>query len=317
MICVAQTVSNVTAQQQGQEMVISYQLTTDTPCEVSMHISSDRGRTWQGPVGHCTGDVGKGITSGNRQIRWVVLEDREQLVGDGIQFKVVASGRKAFEPEMVWVEGGRFMMGSASGDDDEKPVHEVELSSFSIGRYEITQAQWTAVMGSNPSYFSGCDQCPVEQVSWNDAQAFIRMLNQLTGKSYRLPTEAEWEYAARGRDRSKDNIYSGSNYIDIVGWYYLNSGGKTHPVGQKTPNELGIYDMTGNVWEWCADRYGNYTSTFQRNPRGTSSGSGRVLRGGGWFNNPKDCRTVDRYGYSTDFLGNNYGFRLALSPIER
>jgi formylglycine-generating enzyme required for sulfatase activity/serine/threonine protein kinase len=220
------------------------------------------------------------------------------------------------EPEMVWVEGGRFMMGSNSGDSDERPVHEVELSSFYIGKYEVTQAQWKAVMGTNPSHFSGCDQCPVENVSWNDIQEFIRKLNQLTGKSYRLPTEAEWEHAARGGNKSRGSTYSGGNDVGSVGWYDGNSGSRTYPVGQKTPNELGVYDMTGNVWEWCADWHGSYTSSRQRNPVGPFSGEGRVLRGGGWYYNPKFCRVSNRSEVTPDSRLSSGGFRLTLSSIQ-
>ena len=312
----AQTVSNVTARQEGQELVISYTLAGASPCEVSLHISTDRGRTWQGPVGHCTGDVGKNIMEGSRQIRRAVLEDREQLVGDAIQFKVVASGLKYLEPEMVFVEGGRFIMGSTTGEDDEHPVHEVELSSFYIGKYEVTQAQWKAVMGSNPSRFRGCDQCPVEQVDWNDVQEYIRKLNSLTGKTYRLPTEAEWEYAARGGKRSKGTIYAGSNRIAEVGWNYENSGSSTHPVGQKKPNELGIYDMTGNVWEWCNDWHGQYFSSYQRNPQGPASGQGRILRGGSWYFIGPDGRVADRNWSVIDIRRYISGFRLVLAPVQ-
>jgi len=312
----SQTVNNVTARQEGLELVISYTLASSSPCEVSLHISTDRGRTWQGPVGHCTGDVGKNIMEGSRQIRWAVLEDREQLVGDGIQFKVVASGRKSFEPEMVFVEGGRFMLGSANGDDDERPVHEVELSSFSIGKYGVTQAQWKAVMGSNPSRSSNCDQCPVENVSWNDVQEYIRKLNSQTGKTYRLPTEAEWEYAARGGNRSKGTTYSGSNAIKEVGWYDGNSRSQTHPVGLKGSNELGLYDMSGNVWEWCSDWYGTYSSSFQRNPQGAASGQFRVLRGGCWFNYEQYCRLALRNRSYPVIRYISLGFRLVLSPVQ-
>lgn len=312
----AQSVSNVSATQQGQELVISYTLVAESPCEVSLFVSMDSGRSWQGPLTKCTGDVGKDISGGSRQIRWAVLEEREQLAGNDIQFKVVSSGRKSFEPEMVFVEGGRFMMGSNSGDDDLKPAHEVELSSYYIGKYEVTQAQWKAVMGNNPSYFKDCNQCPVEQVSWNDVQEFIGKLNQKTGKKYRLPTEAEWEYSARGGAKSRGYPYSGGNDFGSVAWYVYNSGGKTHSVGSKQANELGIYDMTGNVWEWCSDWYGSYSGTFQRDPQGASSGDLRVRRGGGW--------NTDELGKIVTFSSGNYpeaniktdGFRLVLSPVQ-
>lgn len=212
---------------------------------------------------------------------------------------------------MVYVSGGTFTIGATSEQgsdayDDEKPIHRVTLSSYYIGKYEVTQAEWKAVMGSNPSNFKG-DNLPVEQVSWNDCQEFIRKLNSLTGKNFRLPTEAEWEFAARGGNNSRGYKYSGSNDIGSVAWYWDNSGSKTHPVGQKSPNELGLYDMTGNVWEWCQDWKGVYPSSSQTNPTGPASGSYRVNRGGSWGLNARDCRVSYRSssapGYSDDFLG--------------
>ena len=182
--------------------------------------------------------------------------------------------------EMIFVEGGTFQMGSDSGEPDESPVHSVTLSSFNIGKYEVTQAQWKAILGSNPSYFQDCDQCPVENVSWDKVQDFIGKLNVQTGKNYRLPTEAEWEYAAKGGKYSKGYTYSGSNDLNAVAWYADNSGSKTHFVGGKQANELGIYDMSGNVWEWCYDLYGNYNNLSQTDPYGSPTGWWRVHRGG-------------------------------------
>jgi formylglycine-generating enzyme required for sulfatase activity len=174
--------------------------------------------------------------------------------------------------EMVFVKGGTFTMGCTAeqGDDcfdNEEPAHKVTLSDFYIGKYEVTQAQWKAVTGNNPSKFNGCDNCPVEGVSWNDIQEFIKKLNAKTGLNYRLPTEAEWEYAARGGAQSRGYKYSGSNSVDEVAWYYGNSGNETHPAGTKKANELGIYDMSGNVYEWCNDWYGAYNSEAQTNPK--------------------------------------------------
>jgi formylglycine-generating enzyme required for sulfatase activity len=220
--------------------------------------------------------------------------------------------------DMVYVEGGTFTMGATSeqGSDaysDERPTHSVTVSDFYIGKYEVTQAQWRAVMGSNPSYFTG-DNLPVKQVSWDDIQEFITKLNTMTGKTFRLPTEAEWEYAARGGNKSKGYKYSGSNTLDNVAWYTNNSGGKTHPVGQKQPNELGLYDMSGNVWEWCQDWYGSYSSSSQTNPTGPSSGSCRVLRGGSWDRNARRCRVSYRDGRTfPDYRSYDSGFRLACS----
>ena len=232
-------------------------------------------------------------------------KDNEEVINDLIS-------------NMVYVEGGTFSMGATPEQgsdawDEEKPVHEVTVSSFSIGKYEVTQEEWKAVMGSNPSYFKG-DSLPVERVSWEDCQEFISKLNALTGKNFRLPTEAEWEYAARGGNKSQGYKYSGSNDLDKVGWYTENSGSITHEVGMKSPNELGLYDMSGNVWEWCNDWYGDYSADAQTNPTGSSSDSLCVVRGGAWRYGAGYCRVSfrrsaasvhrDRSGY--------LGLRLAL-----
>ena len=195
--------------------------------------------------------------------------------------------------------------------DDEKPVHSVTLSGYYIGKTEVTQALWKAVMGSNPSHFEG-DDLPVEKVSWDDCQTFISKLNALTGKNFRLPTEAEWELAARGGNQSRHTQYSGSSRIDDVAWYLYNSGYKTHPVKTKQPNELGIYDMTGNVEEWCQDWYGSYSSYSQTNPTGASSGSYRVFRGGWWIGT-RECRSANRGYGEPERSGNFLGLRLVLS----
>ena len=212
---------------------------------------------------------------------------------------------------MVYVAGGTFQMGSISGEDDEIPVHNVTLSDFYIGKYEVTQEQWQTVMGSNPSGFKGAKR-PVEQVNWNDCQEFVKKLNQLTGKNFRLPTEAEWEYAAQGGNQSRGYIYSGSNTIGDIAWFEDNSGNQTHNVGTKAPNELGLYDMSGNVWEWCQDWYSSsyYSRSPQTNPTGPLSGPGRVNRGGSWFNYSTYCRTAYRDG-SHPTSRSYIGFRLA------
>jgi formylglycine-generating enzyme required for sulfatase activity len=312
----AQQVTNVYAEQQGNILVVHYILQTDSPCEVSLHVSMDAGKTWSSPLKNVAGDVGQNIASGARSITWNVLQEQEQLLGSAIQFKVMANGKKWFEPELVFVQGGTFQMGSNSGDEDEKPAHSVTLSDFSVGKFEVTQAQWKEIMGTAPSIFSGCDNCPVEHVSWDDVQSFIQKLNARTGKSYRLPTEAEWEYAARGGNKSKGFTYSGSNDLAAVAWYDSNSGSITHPVGQKFANELRIYDMNGNVWEWCSDWYGAYSSSTQTNPKGISSGQFRVVRGGSWSDSANDCRSSIRRSYYTG-RGNDFlGFRLVLSPVR-
>ncbi len=213
--------------------------------------------------------------------------------------------------EMIAVEGGTFMMGSNSDVyEDEKPVHQVTVNSFQIGKYEVTQRLWKAVMGNNPSKFKG-DNLPVENVSWNDTQEFIRKLNEQTGRNYRLPSEAEWEFAARGGNKSKGYMYSGNNNIYAVAWSWSN-GHKTHPVGTKQPNELGLYDMSGNVWEWCQDWYGNYNNISQTNPTGSSFGSNHVIRGGGWCFDAYYCRPTKRYSCIPNYRYYGLGFRLAL-----
>ncbi|MGM9712613.1 MAG: formylglycine-generating enzyme family protein [Prevotella sp.] len=216
---------------------------------------------------------------------------------------------------MIPVEGGTFTMGATAEQEnpyeDEKP-HQVTLSGYYIGKYEVTQALWKAVMGKNPSKQKG-DNLPVERVSWNDCQEFISRLNSITGKTFRLPTEAEWEFAARGGNLSRGYQYSGSNNINDVAWFESNSDQKTHNVGTKAPNELGIYDMSGNVWEWCQDWISDYTNSAQINPTGQSSGSGRVLRGGSWFYGARGCRVAIRIGYTPDYGSNDLGLRLAIS----
>jgi len=221
---------------------------------------------------------------------------------------------------MVFVEGGTFEMGSNSGYNDEKPVHSVTVSDFNISKTEVTFEQYdvfcNATGRARPADRGwGRGDRPVIYVRWDEAVAYCEWMNKASGKTYRLPTEAEWEYAARGGNKSKGYRYSGSNDISDVGWYYYNSGGKTHPVAQKQPNELGLYDMTGNVWEWCSDWHSDsyYRSSPKNDPQGPNSGSSRVLRGGGWFNNDSSCRVANRSRIGPDHWFDSFGFRLVLS----
>ena len=221
--------------------------------------------------------------------------------------------------KMIAVQGGTFTMGATSEQgseayDSEKPAHRVTLSSYYIGKTEVTQELWQAVMGSNPSNFKG-GRKPVEQVSWNDCQTFISKLNSLTGKKFRLPTEAEWEFAARGGIKSKGYKYSGSNTLGDVAWYDDNSGSTTHDVGTKNPNELGLYDMSGNVHEWCNDWYNSqyYSSSPSNNPTGPGSGTGRVYRGGSWSQDAWNCRSSYRNCYYPYIRYGHLGLRLCLS----
>ena len=225
--------------------------------------------------------------------------------------------------KMVKVAGGTFTMGATAEQEKwayvyERPAHQVTLSDYYIGQTEVTQALWTAVMGWNHSKFEG-DNLPVEQVSWKDCQTFIEKLNsmlsnELDGMRFVLPTEAQWEFAARGGNKSKGYMYAGSNNIDNVAWYWSNSGKQTNPVAQKQPNELGLYDMNGNVWEWCQDWYGNYSSNAQTNPQGPARGTNRVFRGGSWRYFTEYCRVSYRWGYKPGDRIYFLGLRLCLIP---
>jgi sulfatase modifying factor 1 len=201
-------------------------------------------------------------------------------------------------PELIFVAGGRYRMGLGSLVEDARPVHWVSLDNFYIGKFEVTQEEYASVMGAGgaENYFSGCDSCPVERVSWFNAGEYLQRLSQLTGSKFRLPTEAEWEFAARGGTASKGYKYSGSNNAQAVGWIVGASETKTHGVGQKKPNELGIYDMTGNVFEWCSDYYDPlyYSVSPPENPGGPETGTYRVMRGGSWFHDSSGLKNTDR-----------------------
>ena len=217
----------------------------------------------------------------------------------------------------VRVKGGTFTMGATSeqgsyAESREMPAHQVTLSTYSIGETEVTQELWKAVMGNNPSKFKGAKR-PVEQVTWNDCQVFIKKLNEATGENFRLPTEAEWEYAARGGHWSKGYKYSGSNNLGEVAWYGDNSGNMTHDVATKQSNELGLYDMSGNVCEWCQDWYEDYSDADQMNPKGADSGDYRVNRGGSWILAPMGCRSSCRFQNAPSYHPSGLGMRLAIS----
>jgi formylglycine-generating enzyme required for sulfatase activity len=260
----------------------------------------------------------------NHSVYWdAILEGYES---EGWQFQIKAN----LKPKgMIFVKGGSFQMGSNSGDGDESPIHEVTVSSFWIGKYQVTQKEWTEVMGNNPSGRKG-KNLPVEMVIWYEVVEYCNKRSILEGltpcysgsgsnitcnwgaNGYRLPTEAEWEYAARGGLKSKGYKYSGSNSIGTVAWYDENSGSRTHEVGTKKPNELGIHDMSGNVWEWCWDWYAGsyYKKSPSINPKGPNSGSYRVLRGGSWNFNHDFCRISYRDINNPNEGNNNYGFRV-------
>lgn len=225
--------------------------------------------------------------------------------------------------QMVNVDGGTFLIGAQKDDSSQKeydkdaypiesPVHSVTLADYSIGIFEVTQAQWMAAMGYNPSIHQG-DNLPVENVSWSQIQEFINLLNQKSGLNYRLPTEAEWEYAAKGGIKSQNNKFSGYSVLAACGWYYSNSESSTHEVGKKYPNELGIYDMSGNVREWCNDWFGYYTTDKANNPQGPNNGNMKINRGGSWSTPAINCRNSYRHTDFPNETSHDLGFRLALS----
>lgn len=244
--------------------------------------------------------------------------DVEQAIRECFSNSVPTEERITFKVgdvsfDMIYVEGGTFVMGNDKGDsyEDERPPHNVTLKGYYISETEVTQSLWTAVMGNNPSSFKG-DNLPVESVNYNDCGAFCRELSQSLDKTFRLPTEAEWEFAASGGVKSKGEKFSGSSEIEKVAWYTENSENKTHPVKTKEPNELGIYDMSGNVWEWCSDWYGDYDAEDATNPQGPQNGTDRVLRGGCWYNFPGLCRVTNRGDYTPVNRGYYHGFRIVM-----
>ncbi len=252
-------------------------------------------------------------------------DDGKIKIGEDFTEKV-----SGVEIEMIYVKGGTFRMGATEeqGDDAydyEKPVHSVTLSDYYIGKFEVTQELWEKVMGTTIQQqrdkankdWSLCgvgSDYPMYYVNWHEAQEFCTKLSQLTGRKYALPTEAQWEYAARGGVKSRGYKYSGSNTIGNVAWYSDNSSSSTHPVATKQPNELGLYDMSGNVWEWCSDWKDYYSSESQSNPTGPSTGSYRVLRGGSWCHDARLCRVSYRNINFPSRRHGSYGFRVVLLP---
>ena len=337
----AQTVTNVTATQVDKNIHVTYHL--DQQAEISLYLSTDGGQTYT-ELHEVSGDVGKSITAGHKIIVWDVLAERERLVGENIVFKVMAQGGggnleftvNGVTFKMIYVKGGTFTMGCTWGQESDcypgnKPSHQVTLSGFWMGETEVTQALWQVVMNTtvreqrdktNPILVllgEGANY-PMYFVNYNEAVEFCNTLNsKLSGRlpsGYRfaLPTEAQWEYAARGGNKSKGYKYAGGNTIGDVAWYTDNSSLRSHPVKGKQANELGLYDMSGNLEEWCSDWYSSsyYFSSSQTNPTGPSSGLHRVRRGGHMHNISMDCTVAHRDYGSPDCRGHWHGFRIAL-----
>ena len=282
---------------------------------------------WITEISPASGSLAAGATETITMKKKLQEDDKETVLTvktdkEDLHLKIVSKGFVGME--LVFVEGGTFEMGATAeqgedAQDDERPVRTIRLDGFYIGKYEVTQAQWKAVMGTEPSYFKG-DNLPVEQVSWEEAQAFCQKLSEATGKKYVLPTEAQWEYAARGGNKSQHYKYAGGNNIEEVAWYYNNSSETTHPVGTKKANELGVYDMSGNVWEWCSDWYADsYNENDTDNPQGPMDGMFYVVaRGCGWM--ASEVYVFDYYRVSgrgwggPDAHGRDVGFRVAVLP---
>lgn len=315
----AQQISNVVAEQNGKSIVVKYDITAkaDQSYSISLLYSSD-GVIWKEAITGLSGDIGNNQKgSGTKQFTWLPLSELPKLVGNGYSFKVKAKitttqmgklnsvDKEDFEKNMIFVKGGTFQMGCNLCANKSMPILTVTLNDFHICKFEITQAQWVKIMGYNPSYFKGCNDCPVESISFDEIQIFINKLNIKTGKHYRLPTEAEWEYAARGGINSEGYKYSGSDYLEEIAWYAINSKYETHPIGQKKPNELGLYDMTGNVMEWCSYFWWNYK------PNGAEFNNNKFTRGGSWYQNKSDLSIFSRSFYTPTVTMLDLGFRLA------
>lgn len=321
----AAEVKNDSVRQEGNRLIVTYDLEgTDTEANVVIMIIVG-GKTYAAGQLHLEGDFGMVRKGKGKKVWWNVLQDFPAGLTCDVEVSVTAGGGvyrdQAAGIEFAWVPGGCFQMGCGSWqrdcDDSEKPVHEVCLNGFWMSRTEVTQGQWKYIMGNNPSEFKKGADYPVEMVNWDDVQDFIKEFNKQSGKKYRLPTEAEWEYAASFG--SKEEYYAGGNDIDELGWYENNATGifiadSTRAVATKRPNELGLFDMSGNVWEWCQDWYEKdyYKNSSRSNPIGPASGSTRVIRGGSWYGSPWYVRTAVRLGRNPDRRFNSLGFRLVL-----
>lgn len=294
--------------QQGDTLKIYFAPGHKTPDTVMVYNHNKKGNTLLYPANktdykeYCTIDIDS-----------AGLSPQSSREKQHIMDSMSASSILNLDNDMVFVKGGTFLMGISDttdieGGEDQRPQHKVFLNSFYISKYEVTQALWMAVMDTNPSVHKDCYLCPVDHISWNEAQLFISKLNKMTTHHYRLPTEAEWEYAAKGGIMSKGYIYSGSNDINEVAWYYTITG--SHRTGTKKPNELGLYDMSGNIIEWCSDWYGPYTKNDARNPKGPAQGTLKVIRGGDWIGHDQACLNTTRGGSPVNVGDQFMGFRL-------
>lgn len=319
----AQNVTNVDFWQEGTNVKISYEL--DKEADVNVSMSTDGGKTFSSPLKQVTGGIGKDVTPGKNTIVWDVLKEYDKLVGENICFRVNAENSTAsytFNVRGVEfcirrVDSGKFVIGSNPKLNNTKRVPQVTLSNYYIGESEVTQELWQVVMGSNPSYNIGSTK-PVENISWGDCKMFINKLDSITGQTFRLPTEAEWEFAARGGNKSNGFLYSGSDDIFEVAYFrdklldYESGIFSSKSVKSKNCNELGLYDMTGNVAEMCNDIYGPYPKESVVNPRGAIKGEKHVVRGGSFNDKKKKCQIISRSKFSNK-PDKSIGFRLAVT----
>ncbi len=297
----AQTYSNVRVKQDGLSLTIQYDMAGQLyrGDNVALTFSLDNGKKYS-IIKEAEGDIGRNVLPGkNNEINWLLI-DKDYIIGKIINFRIVTI------PEgMVYVDGGEYTRIGIDDTKKEKTEHNVAIGSFLMDETEVTQREYRHVMGKFASDYTGCMECPVENISWFDAVDYSKKIGK------RLPTEAEWEYAARGGSKSKNNQpYSGSSNIDVVAWYLSNTDSK-QPVGKKKPNAIGLYDMSGNVWEWCSDWYHDdyFQIANQKNPQGPDYGTEKVVRGGSWFSNDVFCNVSRRYKLKPDYRDTNFGFR--------
>ena len=297
----SQTYKNVRAIQDGLSITVRYDMNGRLfrNDQVALTYSIDDGKNYS-IVLDAEGDLGPDVLPGkNNEINWLLI-DKDFIIGKIINFRIIT-----LPDGMAYVDGGEFTRSYSSADNKEKSEHEVKLGSFLIDKTEVTQREYRQVMGKYSSDFTGCMECPVENVSWYDAMEYAKKVGK------RLPTEAEWEFAARGGNYNKENQkFAGSNILDDVAWYLSNTEMK-QPVGRKKPNALGLYDMSGNVWEWCLDWYHDdyFQVSSRSNPKGPDYGAEKVVRGGSWFSNDVFCDVSRRYKLKPDYRDTNFGFR--------
>ncbi len=317
-------VKNVVSYQSGAEILVNYDLVGAKEADlftISLLVSTDGGQTFSNPLKKVSGNVGFLQNGGiGKQIRWNVLDEVSQLVAENVVFKIKTEVVPEFARNMVFVEGGTYQMGSNDQTDDEKPAHDIKVDNFYISKYETTVKDYRQYCKETGKVMpqkeiEWIDDHPMTFISWDEANEYCNWLTSKTGKTFRLPSEAEWEFAAKGGAKSKGAVYSGNNNINDVGWNKENSVGATHSkIGILSANEIGLFDMTGNVWEWCLDWYSKsyYLQSASTNPRGPRAGTVKIARGGSWFH-PKVSVTY-RF-YMTPTAKSNYmGFRVLMEP---